>query len=124
MVPLLTLGDPMRTTRRELLVAGLNVAGLALCGGLVAGCGDKSGRQLGPNSTASPNLVMENRSQNTLKVYVDNSEIGEVAPNAASNFQILSGQRTVEVRERGKSSRHSFGTITFGFNDVSLTYRP
>jgi hypothetical protein len=114
----------MHLSRRELLRASLGLACATLTGSLLAGCGDKSGRQLGPTSTQSPNLVIDNRSHNTLHVYVDNSEIGEAAPNAKANFQILSGERLVEVRERGHTTRHSFGRIHFGFNDVELTYRP
>ena len=36
----------------------------------------------------------------------------------------IGGERLVEVRERGHTSRRSFGKILFGFNDVELTYRP
>lgn len=98
------------------MIAGLGLTAL--------GCNHKSGRQLGPTSQTSADLIVDNRSQNTLHVYVDGGEIGEAAPGAVARFQILSGYRTVEVRERGHNHRHDFGELYFGFDQVTVTYRP
>lgn len=105
----------------RLLTGGAVIAGLGLT---TLGCNHKSGRQLGPTSQTSADLIVDNRSQNTLHVYVDGGEIGEAPPGAEARFQILSGYRTVEVRERGHNHRHDFGELYFGFDQVEITYRP
>lgn len=98
------------------MIAGLGLTAL--------GCNHKSGRQLGPTSQTSADLTIDNRSENTLHVYVDGGEIGEAPPFGEARFQILSGYRTVEVRERGSNHFHDFGEIYFGFDAVEITYRP
>ena len=88
------------------------------------GCNHKSGRQLGTQSQTSADLVVDNRSENTLHVYVDGGEIGEAPPNGVARFQLLSGYRSVEVRERGSNHFHDFGELYFGFDQIEITYRP
>jgi hypothetical protein len=112
------------TLRRALLRAVPLLIIVATFGAVTLGCGNSSGRQLAPTSTTSPNLIVDNRANNTLNVYLDGGEIGQVAPNAVGNFQVLSGTYRVEARETGHSTYHSFGDLTFGFNTVSVTYRP
>lgn len=109
--------------RRHFLHAGLGALALAVCGLTSMGCGHKSGRQLSNGATVSPNLEVENRTQNTLKVYVDGGEIGEASPLSTAEFQILSGLRSIEVRERGHSTRTYLGDYHFGFDDIRVTYR-
>ncbi|HBP16591.1 MAG TPA: hypothetical protein DEA08_02200 [Planctomycetes bacterium] len=109
--------------RRHFLHAGLGALALAACGLTSMGCGHSSGRQLSNGATVSPNLEVENRTQNTLKVYVDGGLIGEANPLSTAEFQILSGMRSIEVRERGHSTRTYLGDFYFGFDDVKVTYR-
>src|SRR5687767_9429000 len=111
-------------SRRALLRAAPLLLVIALAGAGAAGCSNSNGRQLAPTSTTSPNLTVNNQSNNTLNVYLDGGQIGQVPPNQTGNFQVLSGTYTVEVRETGHTSYYSFGDLTFGFNTHSVTYRP
>lgn len=106
----------LRLLSGSAVIAGLGMTAL--------GCNHKSGRQLGPTSSTSADLIVDNRSRNTLHVYVDGGEIGEVAPFSEARFQILSGYRSVEVRERGHDHRHDFGELYFGFDLVEIVYQP
>lgn len=112
------------TSRRALLRAVPLLVVLALLGASGAGCDNSSGRQLAPTSTTSPNLQVDNRATNTLNVYLDGGQIGQVPPNTVGRFQVLSGTYRVEVRETGHSSYFSFGDLTFGFNTHTVTYNP
>ena len=110
--------------RRQFLVAlALSFALLAF-GASTQGCAHKAGRKLSSTSETSADLVVKNRSNNSINVYVDHAEIGKIKDGDEGRFQVLSGAREVEVREAGEVSRHSFGTIHFGFDRVELTYRP
>lgn len=88
------------------------------------GCNHQSGRQLGPASTTSADLIVDNRSGNTLHVYVDGGEIGDAPPFGVARFQILSGYRLIEVRERGHAFREDLGEYYFGFDALTITYHP
>lgn len=102
------------------------LACIAIVGGLgvtTLGCNNKSGRQLGTESSVSADLTVDNRSENTLHVYVDGGKIGEAPPFGVARFQLLSGYRAIEVRERGSDHVQDFGEIYFGFDEVEITYR-
>ncbi len=110
--------------RRQFSVALALSFTLVTLGVSTQGCAHKAGRKLSSSSSTSADLVVKNRSNNSINVYVDHAEIGKVKDGDEGRFQILSGQREVEVREAGETGRHSFGTIAFGFDEVELTYRP
>jgi hypothetical protein len=109
--------------RRHAFIALLSLTLLAF-GVSTQGCSHKSGRKLSPTSSRSADLVVKNKSLNSINVYVDGAEIGKIKDGDEGRFQILSGEREVEVREAGQVGRHSFGTIHFGFDLVEVTYRP
>ena len=58
-------------------------------------------------------LIVHNDGLHTLHVYVDDYEIGTVAPLASAGFRVVTGAHEITVRERGHLTYHDLGVFTF-----------
>lgn len=115
------LPSPTRRRFFSLCLGALATAGLGLS---AMGCGHESGRQIPPGSSTSADLIVDNRHHDGLHVYVDGGEIGEAPAFGTARFQVLSGARRVQIRERGSTFREDLGVFNFGFDPITVTYRP
>jgi len=87
-----------------------------------AGCGSSSGRQVTP--TQPHNLEVTNEHFETVDVFVDRRDVGQVNPGSSGVFRIERGERTVHVRERGSSTLRFLGAFDFDGTVVPVTYDP
>lgn len=104
--------------RREFLRRAGLLAGVTLFGGLTQGCGSWVGHETNDDA----DLKITNHSPYDIHVYVDGSHIGDVNAFDSNQFHVLSGTRTVEVREHGGSIYYDLGDHYFGWDKVRLHY--
>ena len=116
----MSLIDVLARARR----AVASLAFVLVLGLLHAGCNDSdSGHPVGPGQPS--NFSVTNRDIDTLHVYVDGGEIGDVRPGATVEFWVDPGSRLVQFRETGQSTRDDQGVFTFSTSTtISLIHDP